>query len=98
MPVFRDAAPDARQRLVRTTKGYQQRQIYRDNLLGLKGGKTLEIEPRGDETIRKLKVNVKRAANELGMNVKYGETAEGTLLVWSEAAGQKRRRGRPPKA
>jgi hypothetical protein len=32
------------------------------------------------------------------MNVKYGETAEGTLLVWSEPVGQRRgRRGRPRK-
>ena len=99
MPIFREADADARQRLVQTSKGFQQRQIYRDNLAKLVAGKHWDVQPVGDETIRKLKVNVRRAANELGMNVKYGETAQGTLLVWSEPPRERTgRRGRPRKA
>jgi len=99
VPIFREADPDARQRLAQTSKGFQQRQIYRDNLGKLTAGKYWDVQPVGDETIRKLKVNVRRAANELGMNVKYGETTQGTLLVWSEPAREKTgRRGRPRRA
>jgi hypothetical protein len=99
MPVFREAGPDAKQRLLKTSKGFQQRQIYRDNLSKLGEGKIWEVQTEGDETVRKLKVNIRRAANELNMNVRYGETADGTLLVWGEAAREKvARRGRPRKA
>jgi hypothetical protein len=98
MPRFRDAGPEARQRLLQTSKGFQQRQIYRDNLTGLGEGQYRELQPEGDETLRKLKVNVRRAANELGINIRYGETAQGTLLVWSEPARERSgRRGRPRK-
>jgi hypothetical protein len=98
MPTFHEAGPDARQRLVHRAKGYQERQVYRDNLGRLAGGQTWEIEPEQGETLRKIKVNVRRAANELNMNMRYGETPEGTLLVWSEPASHTpRRRGRPRK-
>ena len=99
MPRFRDAGPDAKQRLLHTSKGYQQRQIYRDNLADLREGSFREVVPEGDETIRKLKVNVRRAANELGVNIRYGETEQGTLLVWGEPPRERTgRRGRPRKA
>ena len=98
MPVFREAGPEARQRLLQTSKGFQQRQIYRDNLSMLGEGRIWEVQPEGDETLRKLKVNIRRAANELNMNVRYGETTEGTLLVWSETPRERSgRRGRPRK-
>ena len=99
MPVFREARPEARQRLITTSKGFQQRQVYRDTLSQLENGKEVEVEPEAGETLRKIKVNVRRAANEVGVSVGYGETEDGTLLVWREAARQRRaRRGRPPKA
>ena len=99
MPQFTEAGPEARQRLVQTSKGFQQRQIYRDNLSKLTEGKNFEVRPEGDETLRKLKVNVRRAANELGINVRYGETTDGTLLVWSEPGRERTgRRGRPRKS
>jgi hypothetical protein len=64
----------------------------------LSDGQTWEIQPEAGETVRKLKVNVRRAANELGINAVYGETADGTLLVWKGAPRQRRgRRGRPAK-
>ena len=99
MPIFREVGPEARQQVLRTSKGYQQRQIYRDNLSKLGEGQVWEVQPESDETLRKLKVNVRRAANELGINVAYGDTAEGTLLVWREAPREiGRRRGRPRRA
>jgi hypothetical protein len=99
VPRFREAGPEAKQRLVQTSKGFQQRQVYRENLSQLGEGKIWELQPEGDETLRKIKVNVRRAANELNINVRYGETTDGTLLVWSEAAREKSgRRGRPRKA
>ena len=98
MPVFREAGPEARERLLQTSKGFQQRQVYRENLSKLAEGKYWEVQPEGDETLRKLKVNVRRAANELSMNIRYGETKDGTLLVWSEPARERTgRRGRPRK-
>ena len=93
MPVFREVGPEARQRLMKTSKGYQQRQIFRENLDKLADGRLLEVEAEDGESIRKLKVNIRRAANERNMNVDYGETTEGTLLVWSEGARERRRRG-----
>jgi hypothetical protein len=84
--------PDAKARLIATTKGYQQRQVYRDNLGKLSEGQVWEVEPESGETLRKLKVNVRRAANELNMNIRYGETREGTLLIWSEAPRERGRR------
>jgi hypothetical protein len=96
MPVFKDVGPEARDRLISISKGYQQRQVYRDMLGRLDDGKDIEVQPEAGETIRKIKVNVRRAANDVGVNVAYGETREGTLLVWKEAARERRgRRGRP---
>jgi hypothetical protein len=97
MPVFHDAGPNAKARLMATSKGFQLRQVYRDNLGKLSEGQIWEVEPESGETLRKLKVNVRRAANELNMNVRYGETHEGTLLIWSEAPRERGRRGRPRK-
>ena len=99
MPVFREAGPEAKNRLLQTSKGFQQRQIYRENLAKLSGPSDLwEVTPEGDETLRKLKVNIRRAANELNMNVRYGETTDGTLLVWAESPRERMsRRGRPRK-
>ena len=99
MPTFREAGPEAKQRLLKTSKGFQQRQIYRDYLVKLADGKTFEVRPEADETIRKLKVNIRRAANELEISVQYGETNDGALLVWSDAGRERTgRRGRPRKA
>ena len=98
MPVFHEAGPEARQRLISTSKGYQQRQVYRDMLSRLEDGREVEVEPEAGESIRKIKVNVRRSANEVGVGVAYGETQDGTLLVWKEAARVRRaRRGRPAK-
>jgi hypothetical protein len=90
MPVFHQASPEARVRLIHRGKGYQERQVYRDNLVRLADGSTWEIEPEAGESLRKIKVNARRAANELNMPIRYGETAQGTLLVWQEATPERR--------
>jgi hypothetical protein len=97
MPTFTEVGPEARERLVRKGKGYQDRAGYRDMLSQVGGGKTFEVRPEGDETPRRLKVNISRAAKELGLeDIRYGETEDGALLVWSEDGQARRaRRGRP---
>jgi hypothetical protein len=101
MPIFLEAGPEARGRLVKTSRGYQERQVYRDNLARLVDGTIWEITPEEGESLRKIKVNVRRAANDLDLpGVRYGETPDGTLLVWAEeskirAARRGRRRSRP---
>src|SRR3954452_12975782 len=98
MPLFVEVGPEAKQRLQQMTKGDQSRRVYRDMVAQLEAGKHVEVQPDEGESLRKIKVNVRRAGNELGVNVTYGETQEGTLLVWSEApAIRPGRRGRPKK-
>jgi len=97
VPIFREAGPDASLRLVKQSKGFVQRAAYREMLSQL-GGRTIEVQPEGDETLRQVKVNVRRAANELDLpGIRYGQTAEGSLLVWADATatGGARRRSRP---
>ena len=94
MPVFKEVGPEARQRLKRTNKGYPDRQVYRDVLSQLGDGKDIEVQPEAGETIRRIKVNVRRAANELSMDIVYGETADGTLLVWRQDSRRRRRQRR----
>ena len=99
MPLFKTASPDAKDRLAKQSKGYRDRQVYRDYLSQLTSdGMLWGIEPEEDESLRKLKVNVRRAPNELNINVGYGETVEGTLLVWAETPSEKRGRRRPRKS
>jgi hypothetical protein len=50
MPVFHEAGPDAKARLMATSKGFQQRQVYRDNLGKLSEGQIWEVEPESEET------------------------------------------------
>ena len=44
MPVFTEVGPEARERLVKKTKGYQDRQVYRDMLTAV----FVHIEPASD--------------------------------------------------
>ncbi len=100
MPIFTEVGSEARERLVKKSKGYEQRQVYRDMLGQVGGGKTFELKPEGDETLRRLKGNVRRAANELErQDIRYGETEDGALLVWCDTSQPRStgRRGRPRK-
>jgi hypothetical protein len=96
MPVFREVGPEARERLVRRgSRGYLDRSAYRDMLSQVGGGQMMEVRPEDGETPRKLKVNVRRAANEMRLeDIQYGETEDGALLVWAE---QRQRRTRGPR-
>jgi hypothetical protein len=99
MASFTEVGAEAKQRLVKVSKGFQQRQTYRDNLGRLVGeSRLIEIIPDEGESLRKLKVNARRAANEMNVDIAYGDTAQGTLLVWKEQARERRPgRGRPRK-
>ena len=99
VPVFREVGPEARERLVKKSKGYQDRAVYREMLSRMGGGRTFEVRPDEGETLRRMRGNIRRAANEMGLeNIRYGETEDGALLVWGEdGQGRRGRRGRPRK-
>jgi hypothetical protein len=96
VPKFRQVAPEARSRLVSgagQSKGYQERAPYREAVASLTNGQLIEIEPEESENLRQVKVRLRRAAKEVGRDVQYGETREGTLLIWlAEVPRQRRRR------
>ena len=84
----------AKLRLKQRTKGFQEREPYREALASLKRDDTIEVEPDAGETLRKIKLNLSRAAKDLGRSISYGETQENTVLVWlsdSDSAPRKRR-------
>ena len=85
-------------RLKGQTKGYQERELYRSAIASLRPDQTIEVEPEQGETLRKIKLNLSRAAKEVGRSVKYGETDERTVLAWLDEGNGRRRRGRRPKA
>jgi len=86
------------QRWLGLSQGFVARsQPYRQAILSLASDATVEPIPDEGESLRKLKLLTNRAAREIGRNVKYGETQEGSLLIWlanQEATPQKRRRRR----
>jgi hypothetical protein len=85
----------ARDRLKHRTKGYDERQPYRFAVMELRGEGMIELEPEAGETLRKIKLNLSRAAKEVGRSIKYGETQENTVLMWladSETSPRRRRR------
>ena len=98
MPRFKPADETARARLRRRSGASDARGPFREALAGLQGEDVIEIRPEGDETMRGLKVNVARAAREVNADVAYGETIDGTLLVWrrTEAGRRGRRRRQEP--
>ncbi len=100
MAQIRRVDTNAKQRLKQRTKGYQERAPYREAVLSLSGGATIELEPEADETLRKIKLYLARAAKEVGRSISYGETQENTVLAWlsDSDAAPRRRRGRRPKA
>lgn len=77
-------------RLADTSNGHRYRQPFRDALQALQPGATLELSPEGGESLRKLKVNLRRSANEINVSIAYGETSDGTVLVWLKEARKTR--------
>ena len=97
MVQVRQAGPEARARLVRDSRGYSEREPYRQAILVLEGDSTVELVPDEGESIRKLRLLTNRAAKEAGRDVKYGETRDGSLLIWlaDQDAPRQRRTRRP---
>ena len=94
MPRVKAVGPEARARLISGGKGYQERQPYRDAVTSLNDQQLVELEPENGETLRQLRVRVRRAATDVGREIQYGETMEGTLLVWLAEPVRRRRRRR----
>lgn len=98
MPQIRQQDRTAKQRLKQRTKGYQEREPYRDAISQLAGDNTVELVPEGDESLRKIKLNLARAAKETGTSIGYGETHDNSVLAWlTDSEAPRRRRGRPRK-
>ena len=94
MPTIQVRGLEARSRL--RTKGSDDRAPYREAIANLAGDQVLELIPEDGESLRKLKTLTSRAANEVGQGVKYGETEDGSLLVWLVSPTTTgKRRGRP---
>jgi len=96
MAQFREVDVSAKQRVKQRTKGYQEREPFRQAIANLTPDKAIELAPEGGESLRKIKLNVARASKEVGRNVSYGETTDNMIVVWlaDGDAGQKRRRAR----
>jgi hypothetical protein len=90
--------PEARGRVIPKgpgSKAYQLRTPIREAIAALGPEDTLEFEPDAGETLRQLKVMTRRAGKEAGKEIQYGESEQGSLLVWlGESTQRRRRRGR----
>ena len=93
MARIKPADESARSRLRRGSGAADPRAPFRDAIAGLQGEEILEIRPEGAETLRGLKALVTRAGKQAGVDILYGETVDGMLLVWRRSAT--RGRGRP---
>src|SRR5918999_2824106 len=99
MVTIRRAAADARARLLPKGPGartYQLRAPIREAIAALRGEEAIELTPEPGETLRQVKVVVRRAAKEAGQEIQYGETRDDTLLVWLAEPTRRRRRRRTP--
>lgn len=93
MPIIRTVDLSARSRLQKPRP--DSLAPYREAVDRLAGPGVIELTPDEGETLRKLKLLVSRAAREAGKAVVYGETPEGTLLVWLKASRRQPRRTQP---
>ena len=94
MPEIRNAGPEARARLTKRSPAEIEREPIRQAIRDLRGDQTLELIPDAGETMRKLKMLATRAGKAAGRAIKYGETHDGSLLVWLADAPNGRRRRR----
>ncbi|MFN8522882.1 MAG: hypothetical protein U0821_07210 [Chloroflexota bacterium] len=97
MVQFRQVSESAKQRLRSKSRGYADREPYRQAILSISGSNPIEVVPDSSDTLRKVKLNVSRAAKEVTTNIKYGETVDGTLLVWVDSGESSGRRKPGPK-
>ena len=96
MAQFRKVDVSAKQRVKQRTKGYQEREPFRQAIADLTPDSAIEVTPDSGESLRKLKLNLARAAKEVGRNIAYGETGDNMIVAWLDEGntGQKRRRTR----
>lgn len=94
MPTIREVDVSAMQRVKQRTKGYQEREEFRQAILKLTIDKAIELVPSPGESARKIKLNLARAAKEVSRTIKYGETGDGMIVAWlqdGDAAPRRRR-------
>ena len=94
MARFAEVGIEARNRLATRNRGYIARAPFREALSKLSADQQIEVTPDEGESLRKLKLNLARAAKEVNRNAHYGETAEGSLIVWLEDKPRQKRRPR----
>lgn len=73
------------------TRRADARALYRKRIADLANDRALELIPDAGESLRAVKLMVSRAAKEVGRDVLYGETPEGTLVVWLNSTKQRLR-------
>ncbi|MGE3272502.1 MAG: hypothetical protein AB7P40_27400 [Chloroflexota bacterium] len=96
MARFREVDIAAMQRVKQRTKGYQEREPFRQAVANLTPDTAIELVPENGESLRKLKLNLARAAKEVGRNISYGETNDSMIVAClaDGEPGQKRRRAK----
>jgi len=96
MPQFRQVDISAMQRVKQRTKGYQEREPFRQAVANLTPDSAIELTPVNGESLRKLKLNLARAAKEVGRTISYGETTDSMIVAClaDGEPGQKRRRAK----
>jgi hypothetical protein len=92
MAKLKVVGPEAKSRLQNTSKSYEERAPYREAISNINEGQMLELEPDAGESMRRLKLLARKAGSEAGREIQYGETEQGSLLVWlAERSGKRRR-------
>jgi len=81
MPHIREVDISAMQRVKQRTKGYQDREPFRQAVTNLTTETAIELAPENGESLRKLKLNLARAAKEVGRTIWYGETNDATIVA-----------------
>lgn len=96
MAQIRTVDGTAKERVKQRTKGFQERAPFRQAVAGLTPDSAIELVPEAGESLRKLKLNLARAAKEVGRSISYGETTDNMIVAWLSdgESGPKRRRGR----
>src|SRR5215216_4683471 len=88
---------EARNRLIRRTHGYEARAPFRAALAKLTADRSIELTLEDGETPRKVKLQLARAAKEINRSINYGQTEEGSFIVWLEDKPKQTRRPRKSK-
>ena len=96
MAQIREVDVSAKQRVKQRTKGYQEREPFRQAVANLTADRAIELTPESGESLRKVKLNLARASKEVGKPIMYGETGDNSIVAWLDEGntGQKRRRPR----